>query len=116
MTISRWPTSLGAGAARDALDYVGRAISASPYRHVARVRYLASKEVLAQHFSPALVTIEEDGPDACVVVTGADDPQRLALYLAMPGIDFDVLEPPEVAQGAVAMARRLAAAGAALTT
>ena len=116
MTISRWPTSLGAGAARDALDYVGRAISASPYRHVARVRYLASKEVLAQHFSPALVTIEEDGPDACVVVTGADDPQRLALHLAMPGIDFHVLEPPEVAEGAVAMARRLAAAGAALTT
>ena len=62
------------------------------------------------------MTIEDDGPDACVVVTGADDPQRLALYLAMPGVDFDVLEPSEVAQGAVAMARRLAAAGAALTT
>ncbi len=71
----------------DAADYVGRAISASPYRHVARVRYRASKEVLAQHFSPASVTISDDGPDACVVVTGADDPQRLALYLAMPGID-----------------------------
>jgi hypothetical protein len=71
---------------------------------------------VAQHFSPASVTTEDDGPHGCVVVTGADDPQRLALYLAMPGIAFEVLEPAEVAQGAVAMARRLAAAGAALTT
>lgn len=109
-------TTFTARDAPDAAEYVSRAISVSPYRYVARVRYRASKEVLAQHFSPASVTISDDGSDACVVVTGADDPQRLALYLAMPGIDFDVLEPPEVAQGAVAMARRLAAAGAALTT
>ena len=80
-------TTFTARQAPDAADFVGRAISVSPYRYVARVRYRASKEVLAQHFSPTSVTIEEDGTDACVVVTGADDPQRLALYLAMPGID-----------------------------
>ena len=109
-------TTFIARQAPDAADYVGRAISASPYRYSARVRYRAAKQVLAQHFSPTSVTIEEDGPDACVVVTGADDPRRLALYLAMPGIAFEILEPAEVAEGAAQMARRLAAAGAALTT
>ncbi|WP_328351463.1 YafY family transcriptional regulator [Mycobacterium sp. NBC_00419] len=94
--------------APDAAAYVGRAISASPYRYVARVRYRASKDVLVQHFSPSSVTVEEDGPDACIVVTGADDARRLALYLAMPGIAFEVLEPAEVADGASAMARLLA--------
>ena len=109
-------TTFTARHAPDAADFVGRAISVSPYRYVARVRYRAAEEVLAQHFSPTSVTIEAENAHSCVVVTGADDPQRLALYLAMPGIAFDVLEPAEVAEGAVAMARRLAAAGAALTT
>ena len=109
-------TTFTARQAPDAADFVGRAVSVSPYRYVARVRYRAAKEVLAQHFSPTSVTIEAENAHSCIVVTGADDPQRLALYLAMPGTDFDVLEPLEVAEGAVAMARRLAAAGAALTT
>lgn len=102
-------TTFAARPAPDAADYVGRAISAAPYRFVARARYAAAKDVLAQHFSPAAVTIEADGPN-CVVVTGADDPRRLALYLAMPGIAFEVLEPVEVAEGAVAMAELLGGA------
>jgi predicted DNA-binding transcriptional regulator YafY len=96
-------------AAPDAAEYVRRAISASPYRYVARVRYFAPKDVLAQHFSPTSVVIEPDGPQSCVVVTGADDPRRLALYLAMPGIEFEVLEPADVADGALAMAELLRA-------
>ena len=39
---------------------------------------------------------EPEGPDACVLTTGADDPERMALYLAMAGYEFEVLEPPEV--------------------
>ena len=93
--------------APDAAEYVRRAISASPYRHVARVRYRAPESILAQHFSPASVVIEPDGSGSCVVVTGADDPQRLVVYLAMPGIDFEILDPPEVADAARAAAQRL---------
>ncbi len=96
--------------APDAAAYVRRAITTSPYRHVARVRYDAPKEVMAQHFSPTSVTIEDDGPGTCVVVTGADDPTTLVLYLAMPGVAFEVLEPDEVADGARAMSALLAGA------
>ncbi|GAY16527.1 DeoR family transcriptional regulator [Mycobacterium sp. shizuoka-1] len=101
-------TTFTARDAPDAATYVGRAITTSPYRHVARVRYRAPKSVIAQHFSPTSVTISEDGPDACVVVSGADDPHTLALYLAMPGVAFDILEPDAVAQAALAMSALLA--------
>ncbi|MCG5431912.1 YafY family transcriptional regulator [Mycobacterium sp. MYCO198283] len=90
--------------APDAAAYVRRSITASPYRYVAKVRYRTSGTDVAQHFSPAAVTIERDGSDACIVTTGADDPERIVLWLAMVGADFEVLEPPEV----VAAGRRVA--------
>ncbi len=71
--------------APDAAAYVRRSISASPYRHVARVRYFAPEQVVAQHFSPSSVTIEADGPDACIVTAGADDPERMVFYFATVG-------------------------------
>ncbi|BBY59381.1 hypothetical protein [Mycolicibacterium sarraceniae] len=56
------------------------------------------------------MTIEDDGPDTCVVVTGAGDPGTRVLYLAMPGVAFDVLEPKAVADAALAMSALLAGA------
>jgi len=103
-------TTFTARQAPDAAAYVRRAITTSPYRYIAKVRYQATKNVMAQHFSPTSVTIEDDGPDTCIVVTGADDPQTLVLYLAMPGVAFEVLEPDEVADGALAMSALLAGA------
>ncbi|MCV7211236.1 helix-turn-helix transcriptional regulator [Mycolicibacterium canariasense] len=98
--------------APDAADYVRRAISSSPYRYVARVRYHATQDVVAQTFSATSVQIEPDGPDACIVTTGADDPERMALYLAMPGCEFEVLDPPEVIRAVGAAAERLRRAAA----
>ena len=96
--------------APDAATYVQKSISSSPYRYVARVRYQASEEALAQHFSPASVTIEADGPDACIVTAGADDPERMVLYFATVGYDFEILEPPEVMEAVETVAERLRAA------
>jgi predicted DNA-binding transcriptional regulator YafY len=93
--------------APDAAAYVRKSISVLPYRHVARVRYFAPYDIVSQTFSPSSVTIEPDGPGACLVTTWADDPERMALYLAMPGCDFEVLDPPEVAEAARTMAARL---------
>ena len=93
--------------APDAAAYVRRSLSASPYRHVARVRYFAPEQVVAQHFSPSSVTIEADGPDACIVTAGADDPERMVFYFATVGADFEVLEPPEVADAVQSVAERL---------
>ncbi len=97
--------------APDAAAYVRRSISSSPYRYVARVRYQAPEDVVARHFPPASATIEPDGPDACIVTAGADDPERMVLYFATVGPDFEVLEPPEVVRAVAAVAQRLARAG-----
>lgn len=96
--------------APDAAEYVGRSISSSPYRYRARVRYHAPEAVVAQKFPPASATVEADGPDACIVTAGADDPERMVLYFATVGHDFEVLEPPEVAAAVRAVADRLRAA------
>ena len=93
--------------APDAAEYVRRSISTSPYRYVARVRYQAPEHVVAQHFSPASVTIDADGPDACIVTAGADDPERMVFYLALPGCEFEVLDPPEVVRAVGSLAERL---------
>jgi predicted DNA-binding transcriptional regulator YafY len=93
--------------APDAAAYVRRSISSSPYRYVARIRYQAPEHVLAQHFSPASVTIEADGPDACIVTAGADDPEKMVLYFATVGCEFEVLGPPEVVHALDLVAQRL---------
>ena len=98
--------------APDAASYVRRAITSSPYPYVARVRYFAPQDVVAQTFSAASVDIEPDGPDACIVTVGADDPERMVPWLAMPGCDFDVLEPPEVVEAVRVVADRIARAAA----
>ena len=62
---------------------------------------------MAQHFSPSSVTIEADGPDACIVTAGVDEPERMVVYFATVGADFEVLEPPEVAEAVASIAERL---------
>lgn len=96
--------------APDAATYVRRAISSSPYRHVARVRYSAPHDVVERAFPAASVQVEPDGPDACVVTVGADDPEGMVPWLAMPGCDFEVLEPPEVIEAVRVVADRIAGA------
>jgi predicted DNA-binding transcriptional regulator YafY len=94
--------------APDAAAYVRRSISTSPYRYTARVRYQAPAEAIERVFPAASVDVEPDGPDACILTTGADDPERMVLYLAMPSCAFEILEPPEVIKAARTMAARLA--------
>ncbi|AQA01840.1 transcriptional regulator [Mycobacterium sp. MS1601] len=96
--------------APDAATYVSRAISSSSYRYVAQVRFFCSKEIVEQFFSPSSATVEAEGPDSCLVSAGADDPEKIPLFLAMVGADFEILGPPEVIEGARVMAARLSAA------
>ncbi|MHA7665890.1 helix-turn-helix transcriptional regulator [Mycolicibacterium sp. HS_4_1] len=103
-------TTFAVRPAPDAAEYVRRAITTSPYRYVVRARFEASESQLAQVFSAASAQIAPDGPDHCIVTAGGDDPERIVLYLAMPGYRFEVLEPPEVIAAAAVVADRLRAA------
>jgi predicted DNA-binding transcriptional regulator YafY len=96
--------------APDAAGFVRQAITSSPYRYVARVRYHAPEAVVAQTFSVSSVEIQPDGDDACIVTAGADDPEGMVPWLAMPGCAFEVLEPPEVIEAVRTVAERLSRA------
>ena len=48
-----------------------------------------------------------DGPNACIVTAGADDPEQMVPWLALPGVEFEVLEPPEVIAAVRDVAERL---------
>lgn len=99
--------------APDAREFLRHAISAAPYRYVARVRYQLPASVVARHFSPQSMTVEPEGDAACVVTAGGDDPQRMVLHFAMVGAEFTVLEPAEVRAAAGAVGKRLRRAGGA---
>ena len=93
--------------APDAREYVRHAISAAPYRYVARVRYRLPASVVARHFSPSSVSVEPDGDDACVLTAGGDHPETMVLYFALVGGEFEVLGPPQVQDAASAVGKRL---------
>jgi predicted DNA-binding transcriptional regulator YafY len=57
-------------------------------------------------------TVEPDGDGHCLFRTGADTLPVLARYLALLGVDFEVVEPPELRAHVRAVGERfLRAAG-----
>ncbi|MFE2541056.1 helix-turn-helix transcriptional regulator [Actinacidiphila glaucinigra] len=95
----------------DAASYVARGVTSRAYRHQAVVVVHAPAEAVAEYAGYA--TVESTGPDSCVLRTGSESLDALAVYIGMLGVDFEVREPPELAERLRVVADRLArAAGA----
>jgi predicted DNA-binding transcriptional regulator YafY len=92
--------------AQDVAAYVSQSIASAPYRYQARILFRAPLAEVAARTSPAAgarVTaapapgrLEAAGPDACVLHTGSNSLDELALYVGLKGFDFQVLGPPEL--------------------
>ena len=67
----------------------------------------APAEEIRKRFPPHWGPVEPIDERTCEYRTGDDDLDWLAVRLAMFGVDFDVHEPPELAERLRAMARRL---------
>ncbi|WP_197321028.1 YafY family protein [Saccharomonospora sp. NB11] len=93
----------------DPLAYVQRSVTASPYRHVARVRVHATPDQVRALVPPQVGRVEDDRDGWCVLVTGADDLDWLALHVARLGFEARVLEPPELRRAVERLAHRLTA-------
>ncbi len=93
--------------ARDAAAYVKQSIAGAPTRYEARVTLHAPVEQIAGRFAARWGTIEEKGANSCEFRTGDDDLGWLALRIAMLGVDFEVHEPPELAEHLRTLAGRL---------
>src|SRR5436190_1150727 len=93
--------------AKDPAAYVVRSISAAPNRFEARVTLHASAEDITARVPAYWGSVKPIDARSCEFETGDDDLGWLALRIAMLGVDFEVHEPPELADRLRALASRL---------
>jgi predicted DNA-binding transcriptional regulator YafY len=106
--IERSPASAGRYTAReppaaDIAAYVARGVRAARDSHQARVLLHARHAALAQRVPPRTGTLEAIDAQTCLLHASADWLGGLAIYIAAIGVDFEVLDPPEL----IAEIRRL---------
>jgi predicted DNA-binding transcriptional regulator YafY len=94
----------------DPAAYVSQAISSAPYRYQARILVHAPAEDLARRSSPTAGRIEPAGADRCILHTGSNSLDELALYIGLKGFDVEVLDPPELVETLRDLSARLARA------
>ncbi len=93
--------------APNAAAYVEQSIAGAPNRFEARVTLHVPADQIARRVPPHWGTIEPIDAHSCEYRTGDDHLPWLALRIAMLGVDFDVHEPPELAEHVRALADRL---------
>jgi predicted DNA-binding transcriptional regulator YafY len=83
---------------RDIGAYVAAAVSAARDRYQAEVILRAPLAEVAKRVPPSHGTLEEIDEHTCVLRTGAHWLGGLAVYVAMIGVDFEIVEPPELVE------------------
>ena len=96
----------------DAAAYVSQSISSAPYRYQARILIRAPLAAVARRSSPAAGRLEAVDQHTCLLHTGSDSLDELALHVAVKGFDFQVLDPPELVPVLRALSGRLDRAAA----
>ncbi|MGH9018883.1 MAG: helix-turn-helix transcriptional regulator, partial [Acidimicrobiales bacterium] len=90
----------------DPAAMVAEAISTTGYTHRAVISVAAPVGEVAQLIPPSTGTVTARGTESTVAL-GVDDFDWLAGYLVGLGVDFEVLEPPELRHHLAAVGRRL---------
>ncbi len=80
----------------DVAAYVARGASAAAVRFPARVVVHAPAAVVTARINPAVGVVEPIDDHSCVLATGADSVETVAVYLGLLDLDFEVREPPEL--------------------
>jgi predicted DNA-binding transcriptional regulator YafY len=80
----------------DAAAYVSQAVASAPYRYQAKLLMHAPAEAVAEQSAPTAGRVEPIDDHTCVLHTGSNSLDQLAIYVGVKGIDFDVIEPPEL--------------------
>src|SRR6185437_1782741 len=93
--------------AKDPAAFVKESIIGAPNRFEARVTLRAAADEIARRAPAHWGTITPIDAHTCEYRTGDDDLGWLALRVAMLGVDFEVLEPPELIEHLRALAERL---------
>lgn len=83
--------------APDAADFVARGVTTAPYRYQARITLYVSATAAAERIGPTQGVIEAVDKEACILRTGANSLDMLAVHVIALGFEFLVHEPPELA-------------------
>ncbi|MBF6178547.1 helix-turn-helix transcriptional regulator [Nocardia otitidiscaviarum] len=94
----------------DPAGFVSRGVSTAPYRYQARITLFAPAAVAADRIAPTVGVIEAVDADTCVLHTGSDSLDELAVYVGIFGFDCRIHEPPELVEHIRTLTARLAAA------
>jgi predicted DNA-binding transcriptional regulator YafY len=91
----------------EAAAYVAAGVTSRAYRYQAVVTLRAPVETVSQYTSSGFATVEAVDADSCLLRTGFESLDSLALYLGLFGVDFEVHEPPELKERLRVVAERL---------
>ena len=89
----------------DLAGYVARALGTATWHYRARVTVHAPAEAVRRRLPP-VIEVEPVDERSCAVAVGSDNPQMLALYLGMIGVDFEFTDAPELAEELLTLADR----------
>jgi predicted DNA-binding transcriptional regulator YafY len=99
----------------DAAAFVSEGLSAGPYRWRARIRLDAPADVVASMVPATVAVIEALDEHRCLLSTGSDSLEAIAMHVVLLGIPFTPLDPPELRSCCVTLAGRLQAAASGWT-
>lgn len=96
--------------APEAAAYVQEGVANRAYPRQARFRLAAPAATVRAQIPARAAVVQELDAGHCEVRAGAQDLDFVLLHVALLGHDFDILEPPDLADRAQVLAERLAAA------
>ncbi|MFF1571572.1 helix-turn-helix transcriptional regulator [Leifsonia sp. NPDC058292] len=94
----------------DYASFVLRTVAAAGWDVHARIEVMAPAEEVLSRINAAVGVVEPIDDDTCVLVTGGDSVEIIAVYIGMLGLDFKVTSPPELVAQVRALGARYARA------
>ncbi|GAA1694682.1 YafY family protein [Fodinicola feengrottensis] len=91
----------------DVSAYVSRSVSTAAYAYQTKILLYAPAAVIRAQVSATAGVVEPIDEDTCYLHAGANDLRFVPLHLARLGVDFEVVEPPELVEEIRAIAVRL---------
>jgi len=98
------------GPAEDFQTYVADRLTSAPYKKRATILFHAPLEAMAERTAPTAGRLEPRDAESCIFHAGAATLDEIAVYVALKGVEFEILDPPELADHVRALAGRLARA------
>ncbi|MEU4433382.1 helix-turn-helix transcriptional regulator [Nocardia rhamnosiphila] len=90
----------------DLVAFVLREVASAGYAVHARVTVLAPAETVIARINPAVGVVVPVDEDSCLLLTGADAMETIAIYLSMLMMDFRIDGPPELVEHIRTLGRR----------